>query len=88
MDTELEKMVNLSPTVKLPIIGPKINELSDNGFTSIQEGTTTKKRYKKIKSVNTKSFWKISDASIQEVNLNSVLSETKYVYMLYYEKTK
>ncbi|SMN21214.1 similar to Saccharomyces cerevisiae YPL072W UBP16 Deubiquitinating enzyme anchored to the outer mitochondrial membrane [Maudiozyma saulgeensis] len=87
-DVILEKTVNFSPTVRIPSTENSVVEESVTSSIPSQNTSRPRKRYKKIKSVNTKCFWKISDASIQEVNFNSVLSETKYVYMLYYEKIK
>ncbi|KAG0665457.1 hypothetical protein C6P45_000454 [Maudiozyma exigua] len=74
-DKETAKIVNLSPTVMLPPdqVGMPLTKID-------------KKKYKRIKSVVTKNFWKISDSSVEETNVNSVMNETKYVYMLYYER--
>ena len=43
-------------------------------------------RHKRIRSVVQKPFWKISDSSVSEASAATVLGETKYVYMLYYER--
>lgn len=73
-ERETKKVTNMSPTITTPeqeqISFPKANT----------------KKFKRIKSVVTKSFWKISDSSVEETSLNNVMNETKYVYMLYYEK--
>ncbi|SCU91760.1 LAMI_0E07140g1_1 [Lachancea mirantina] len=49
-------------------------------------GSNIKRKLKKIKSVIKFPYWKISDAIVKEAKSSDVLSDTKYVYMLYYER--
>lgn len=72
---------------------------SQSSFFSSSEGTlgTTsasevdgipgeKKILKKIKSVSKYPYWHLSDAIVKEAKTDEVLSEVRYVYMLYYER--
>lgn len=45
-----------------------------------------KRRLKKLKSVLKYPWWRISDTQVKECKTSDVLSETRFVYMLYYEK--
>ncbi|CCD25099.1 putative ubiquitin-specific protease UBP16 NDAI_0E02820 [Naumovozyma dairenensis CBS 421] len=51
-----------------------------------EENTVPSQSFKKIKSVETYPFWKLSDTSIEESTVKKVLNEKKSVYMLYYER--
>lgn len=74
IDKQTKEVVNLSPTILSSTQGQA-------PFAKVSN-----KQYRRIKSVVTKNFWKISDSSVEETNVNNVMNETKYVYMLYYEK--
>ena len=50
-----------------------------------QPPTAQGTKYKRIRSVVQRPFWKICDSSVSEASEATVLGETKYVYMLYYE---
>lgn len=47
---------------------------------------TRKRRLKKLKSVVKYPWWRISDTKVKEYKTDDILSESKFVYMLYYEK--
>lgn len=49
-------------------------------------GSTIKRRLKKLKSALKYPYWRISDAQVKEAKSGEVLGETKYVYMMYYER--
>lgn len=56
-----------------------------------QEGAlkkTRKRRLKKLKSVVKYPWWRISDTKVKECRVGDVLAETRFVYMLYYEKVQ
>lgn len=90
-DSFVDSVIITSPIIKLPDgynikpSGSIISKYSNKDKTQSQE-KQGKKRYKKIKSVVKYPYWHISDTSCKEVSTNSVLSETKYVYLLYFEK--
>lgn len=49
---------------------------------------TRKRHLKKIKSVTKYPYWLISDTAVHEAKPQEVLNETKYVYMLFYERVE
>lgn len=51
-----------------------------------EPSTVIKRKLKKIKSVSKFPFWKISDTAVREAKEMEVLGQTKYVYMLFYER--
>ncbi|SCU84921.1 LADA_0D04654g1_1 [Lachancea dasiensis] len=51
-----------------------------------EPASAVERKLKKIKSVINYPFWKISDAAVREAKKDEVLGDTKYVYMLYYER--
>lgn len=59
------------------------------GTTSASEADGNpgeKKILKKIKSVSKYPYWHLSDTVVKEVKTDEVLGDTRYVYMLYYER--
>lgn len=59
---------------------------SDNDSISGADPMARKKNLKKIKSVFKYPYWSISDTVVHEAKPDEVLNETKYVYMLFYER--
>lgn len=59
---------------------------SDTDNISGTDPMTRKRHLKKIKSVLKYPYWSISDTVVHEAKPEEVLNETKYVYMLFYER--
>ncbi|SCU94995.1 LANO_0E08922g1_1 [Lachancea nothofagi CBS 11611] len=51
-----------------------------------EPASAIKRKLKKIKSVINYPFWKLSDAAVREAKTDEVLNDTKYVYILYYDR--
>ncbi|SJM85113.1 uncharacterized protein ZBIST_2050 [Zygosaccharomyces bailii] len=63
-------------------LGTTASETDDNSA----DPTARKRHLKKIKSVTKYPYWLISDTAVHEAKPQEVLNETKYVYMLFYER--
>ena len=62
-------------------------DLTEPSASEKEDSTSTvQRKLRKIKSVTKFPFWKVSDAVVQEAQPGEVLAQTKYVYMLYYER--
>ncbi|CCE65520.1 hypothetical protein TPHA_0L01670 [Tetrapisispora phaffii CBS 4417] len=67
---------------RTPVIQLKLDV--DNNMQQRTIGVLESKT-KKLNSIKSKPYWKISDTDISEVTENQVINESKYVYMLYYD---
>lgn len=61
-------------------------ETDYDGISMNVNKKTKKRRLKKLKSVVKYPWWRISDTKVKEYKTSDILSETKFVYMLYYER--
>ncbi|CCF58247.1 hypothetical protein KAFR_0E00930 [Kazachstania africana CBS 2517] len=78
-----DTIVNRSPMIKKY----SQDKFDASKIESIITGTS-KRLYKRIKSLAAYPYWHISDTNVKEARTTDVLSEDKYVYILYYEKEK
>ncbi|KAI5966295.1 uncharacterized protein KGF55_000604 [Candida pseudojiufengensis] len=62
------------------------NGISTNGSQASTKQPEKKVKMKKIQSLISNPYWRISDGNINEVSRNAVLAEETTVYMLYYER--
>lgn len=62
-------------------------DLTETSASEVDDSTSgVKRKLKKIKSVLKYPYWKISDAEVKEAKEGEVLGETRFVYLLYYER--
>ncbi|KAM3162917.1 USP domain-containing protein [Lachancea thermotolerans] len=82
--SRMNSVVSTNSSAWVSSSGADLTETS----TSEQDepSTVIKRKLKKIKSVSKFPFWKISDTAVREAKEMEVLGQTKYVYMLFYER--